>query len=249
MPKRKQGNRGRPPLSTEFFLDPEANVQDQQCAVAQGPPRSSISDDEAEVTHLLDTAELETEPEDVLQACRGTGPPLWPFQPTPATQAVSILRHGKGLVCFDDMTLDELRGLIAFLRGRMPDRDERTGDGSRESLNNVWWERSRRRTGDGSGESRGREDPPTVIVVEERELRRFAKLEKPLLRAAVKLAFKKDPHEMQLLVIRRLVFGCDDTILIAKTGFGKSLTFQAFTVLTGCWTIQLIPKSAWWATS
>jgi len=85
------------------------------------------------VTHLLDTAELETEPEDVLQACRGTGPPLWPFQPTPATQAVSILRHGKGLVCFDDMTLDELRGLIAFLRGRMPDRDERTGDGSRES--------------------------------------------------------------------------------------------------------------------
>jgi len=49
-------------------------------------------------------------------------------------QAVSILRQVvKGLVCFDDMTLDELRGLIAFLRGRMPDRDERTGDGSRES--------------------------------------------------------------------------------------------------------------------
>ncbi|KAN0082083.1 hypothetical protein V8E54_003381 [Elaphomyces granulatus] len=112
MPKRKQGNRGRLPLSTDFFLEPEANVQDQQCAVAQGPPRSSISDDEAEVTHLLDTAELETEPED----------------------AVSILRQVvKGLVCFDDMTLDELRGLIAFLRGRMPDRDERTGDGSRES--------------------------------------------------------------------------------------------------------------------
>ncbi|KAN0075942.1 hypothetical protein V8E54_004814 [Elaphomyces granulatus] len=170
MPKRKQGNRGRPPLSTEFFLDPEANVRDQQCAVAQGPPRSSISDDEAEVTHLLDTAELETEPEDVLQACSGTGPPLWPFQPTPAKQAVSILRQvGKGLVCFDDMTLDELRGLIAFLRGSRSRRADR-----RES---------------------GREDPPTIIVVERRELRRFAKLEKPLLRAAVKLAFKKDPHE------------------------------------------------------
>ena len=64
------------------------------------------------------------------------------------------------------------------------------------------------RTGDGS-ESRGGEDPPTVVVVEGRELRRFVKLEKQLLRAAVKLAFKKDPHEMQLLVIRRLVFGCD----------------------------------------
>jgi len=213
MPKMKQGNRGRPPLSTDFFLEPEASVQDQQCAVAQGPPRSSISDDEAEVTHLLDAAELETEPEDVLQACRGTGPPLWPFQPTPAKQAVSILRQvGKGLVCFDDMTLDELRGLIAFLRGRMSDRDERTDDGSRESQDlstmSVAGGRDRDgRTGDGSGESRGREDPPTVIVVEERELRRVAKLEKPLLRAAVKLAFKKDPHEMQLLVIRRLVFG------------------------------------------
>ena len=129
----------------------------------------------------------------------------------------------------------------------MSDRDERTGDGSRESRSRqypslipVTSERDQdERIDDGSGESRDGQDPPTVV--EERELWRFVKLEKPLLRAAVKLAFKKDPHEMQLIVIRRLVFGSDDTILIAKTGFGKSLTFQAFTVLTGCWTIQLVP--------
>jgi len=54
------------------------------------------------------------------------------------------------------------------------------------------------RTCDGSRESRGGEGSPIAIVVEERELRRFAKLEKPLLRAAVKLAFKKDPRKMQL---------------------------------------------------
>jgi len=74
------------------------------------------------VTHLLDAAELETEPEDVLQACRGTGPPLWPFQPTPAKQAVSILRQvGKGLVCFDDMTLDELHDCFSPVDGRYGD--------------------------------------------------------------------------------------------------------------------------------
>jgi len=252
MPKRKQVNSGRPRLSTEFFLEAEANVEGQQCAVAQGGPRSGISDDEAEVTHLLNTAEPETEVGGVLQAYRGVDPPLRPlrpFQPTPARQAVSILRRvDKGLACFDDMTLDGLRGLIAFLRGGiMSDRDERTGDGSRESRSRqypslipVTSERDQdERIDDGSGESRDGQDPPTVV--EERELWRFVKLEKPLLRAAVKLAFKKDPHEMQLIVIRRLVFGSDDTILIAKTGFGKSLTFQAFTVLTGCWTIQLVP--------
>jgi hypothetical protein len=84
MPKRKQGNRGRPPLSTEFFLEAEANVESQQCAVAQGSPGSRISDGEADGTYLLNTAEPETEVGVVLQACRGADPPLRPFQPTPA---------------------------------------------------------------------------------------------------------------------------------------------------------------------
>jgi hypothetical protein len=72
----------------------------------------------------------------------------------PAEQAVSILWHvDKGLPCFDDMTLDGLRGLIAFLQcGIMSDRDEWTGDRSRES-----------RTGDGSRES------PSITVAGERD--------------------------------------------------------------------------------
>ena len=130
----KQVNSGRPPLSTEFFLRAEPNVEGQQCAVAKGGPRSHISDGEAEVSHLLNTAEPETEVEGVLQVCRSADPPLQPLQPMPAEQAISILWHvDKGLPCFDDMTLDGLRGLIAFLRGGiMSDHDERTGDRSRE---------------------------------------------------------------------------------------------------------------------
>ena len=34
-----------------------------------------------------------------------------------------------------------------------------------------------------------------------------------------------------------------DTILVAKTGFGKSIVFYAFSVLIGQITIQLIPLS------
>ena len=56
--------------------------------------RRRISDGEAEVTHLLNTAEPETEVGGVLQACRGADPPLRPFQSTPARQAASILRQG-----------------------------------------------------------------------------------------------------------------------------------------------------------
>jgi hypothetical protein len=46
-------------------LKAEANVQGQKRAVAERGSRSSIPDDEAEVTHSLNTAELETEAEDV----------------------------------------------------------------------------------------------------------------------------------------------------------------------------------------
>ena len=97
----KQVNSGRPPLSTEFFLRAEPNVEGQQCAVAQGGPGGHISDGEAEVSHLtFNTAEPETW---VLQVCGGADPPLQPFQPImPAEQAVSILWHvDKGLPCFE----------------------------------------------------------------------------------------------------------------------------------------------------
>ena len=50
-------------------------------------------------------------------------------------------------------------------------------------------------------------------------------------------------HEVQLRVVRRLVYGIGDTLFIARTGFGKSLTFQAFCALTDMIALQLIPLS------
>lgn len=45
----------------------------------------------------------------------------------------------------------------------------------------------------------------------------------------------------QVRTLRRLIFGKGDTLLIACTGFGKSLIFHAFSVLTGKITIQITP--------
>lgn len=51
----------------------------------------------------------------------------------------------------------------------------------------------------------------------------------------------KTPRPLQVRVIRRLVFGYRDTILVAKTGFGKSLLYQTYSMLTGKIAIQLAP--------
>jgi superfamily II DNA helicase RecQ len=53
-----------------------------------------------------------------------------------------------------------------------------------------------------------------------------------------------NPKELQRHVLERLVFARADTILVAQTGFGKSLIFQTFTLLTGKITIQIIPLVA-----
>ena len=49
------------------------------------------------------------------------------------------------------------------------------------------------------------------------------------------------PRPEQVRTLRRLIFGKSDVLLIARTGFGKSLIFHAYTVLTGKITLQLIP--------
>jgi len=49
------------------------------------------------------------------------------------------------------------------------------------------------------------------------------------------------PREEQIRVLRRLIYNKSDTVLIARTGFGKSLIFHAFSILTGKITLQLIP--------
>ncbi|KAF1972713.1 hypothetical protein BU23DRAFT_467352, partial [Bimuria novae-zelandiae CBS 107.79] len=66
-----------------------------------------------------------------------------------------------------------------------------------------------------------------------------------LIRAALRrfLPSGCEPHAQQVEVVRRLVYGLGDTILVAKTGFGKSITLHAYSVLTGNITLQIIPLS------
>jgi len=51
------------------------------------------------------------------------------------------------------------------------------------------------------------------------------------------------PRPEQVRCLRRLIFNKDDTLLVTCTGFGKSLIFHAFSVLTRKITIQIIPLS------
>jgi superfamily II DNA helicase RecQ len=68
--------------------------------------------------------------------------------------------------------------------------------------------------------------------------------QKDVLTACIrKLLHGKDPKEQQVRCLRRLVFGLGDALLIAKTGFGKSIIFHAYSILTGKVTIQLVPLS------
>jgi superfamily II DNA helicase RecQ len=49
------------------------------------------------------------------------------------------------------------------------------------------------------------------------------------------------PQREQINVVQRLVFSGADTILIAATGFGKSLVFQAVSLMNGLITLQIVP--------
>jgi hypothetical protein len=53
----------------------------------------------------------------------------------------------------------------------------------------------------------------------------------------------RSPRPEQVRTLRRLIYGKADTLLIARTGFGKSLIFHAYSVLTNKITIQIIPLS------
>ena len=50
----------------------------------------------------------------------------------------------------------------------------------------------------------------------------------------------REPHEQQVRAVRRLVYGFGDTILVARTGFGKSVVLHAYSVLTGNITLQML---------
>jgi superfamily II DNA helicase RecQ len=56
-----------------------------------------------------------------------------------------------------------------------------------------------------------------------------------------KTAESRSPRLEQVRTLRRLIFGHSDVLLIARTGFGKSLIFHAYSILTRKITLQLIP--------
>ncbi|KAF1975379.1 hypothetical protein BU23DRAFT_566928 [Bimuria novae-zelandiae CBS 107.79] len=51
----------------------------------------------------------------------------------------------------------------------------------------------------------------------------------------------QSPRREQVRTLRRLIFKQSDVLLIARTGFGKSLIFHAYSILTNKITLQLIP--------
>jgi superfamily II DNA helicase RecQ len=53
--------------------------------------------------------------------------------------------------------------------------------------------------------------------------------------------YVRTPRPEQVRTLRRLIFGKSDVLLIARTGFGKSIIFHAYFILTGKITLQLIP--------
>jgi hypothetical protein len=54
----------------------------------------------------------------------------------------------------------------------------------------------------------------------------------------------REPKIQQVRTLRRLIFGKGDTILIAATGFGKSLILHAFSILTAWGAVSCIPPTA-----
>lgn len=51
----------------------------------------------------------------------------------------------------------------------------------------------------------------------------------------------RTPRMEQTRTLRQLIFGQSDVLLVARTGFGKSLIFHAYSILTSKITLQLIP--------
>lgn len=66
-------------------------------------------------------------------------------------------------------------------------------------------------------------------------------LERLLINRFPQAQTRPKPRTLQVDVLQRLVFARQDVILVVKTGFGKSLIFHAWTVLTGKVSIIIVP--------
>ena len=68
-------------------------------------------------------------------------------------------------------------------------------------------------------------------------------LQHDVLEACLARILGRPPRFEQVRTLRRLIFGSGDTLLIARNGWGKSIVFHAFSVLTRTITLQIIPLS------
>ncbi|KAI5293923.1 hypothetical protein KEM52_005005 [Ascosphaera acerosa] len=57
----------------------------------------------------------------------------------------------------------------------------------------------------------------------------------------LKAILKKEPRPQQVEVLAKLIFQQQDVLLLAKTGFGKSIIFIAYGILTGKTSIIVAP--------
>ena len=68
-------------------------------------------------------------------------------------------------------------------------------------------------------------------------------LQHDVIEACLARILGRPPRLEQVRTLRRLIFTSGDTLLIARTGWGKSIIFHAFSVLTKMITLQIIPLS------
>ena len=85
--------------------------------------------------------------------------------------------------------------------------------------------------------------PDLGSVVDEARSECNVSLQSFVIEACLERILGKPPRNEQVRTLRRLIFGKGDTLLIARTGWGKSIIFHAFSVLTRTITLQIIPLS------
>ena len=91
-------------------------------------------------------------------------------------------------------------------------------------------------------------DLPDIVTAADKD--EFIQYQWRIIQRGLKLILKKmdptkdrEPKDAQVRILRRMIYGRGDVLCIARTGFGKSLIFHAYSILTGKITLQIIPLS------
>ena len=90
----------------------------------------------------------------------------------------------------------------------------------------------------------GWEEVQQIVSLAQEDIR-LHELSAEIIRQCLRKILKgKEPKQQQVDAVERLVFFQSDTIVIAATGFGKSIIYQAAPLLTGKSTIQIVPVTS-----